>query len=81
MDRINQESFANVWRRHRLQAYPLAKNAGVPTTTVTLMISGEPVSREQALKVLNTLNNMTGREYTFDNVDIKLEEEVDGQQK
>ncbi len=70
--------FADIWKEHRIHIYSLAKDAGVSSDVVYAMISYRPVSEAQALKVLTALNALTGRSYTFDDIDINIEEKGDG---
>jgi hypothetical protein len=60
---------------YHFQAGTLAVQAGVSLICIDDMMYNKPVSRENAGKVLLALSRRMGTTFTFDNVDVVLEEE------
>src|SRR5690349_15644341 len=69
-------TFMDVRDKHHFEIVPLAYQALVSPQTVYAMLLCQPVSRECAIAVLNTLSEQTGERYTLDSVDVPLELEA-----
>jgi hypothetical protein len=65
----------DIWRIHRFYVDVVASKAGVSERTVFALLRYEPVSKEEAQKVLSTLSTLYQREYTLSTVSVPLIEE------
>ena len=66
-------TFEDICTQHRLDGLSLATESDVPYAVFDMMLTGTPVSSEDAQRVLAEVRRETGKTYTFDNVDIVLE--------
>ena len=69
--------FMDLWREHRFRVDLVAIQAGVSEDTVLSMLRYQPVSREEAQKVLAALSKLYHQEYTLLTVSLRLLEEGD----
>ena len=57
---------------YRFNPILLSQEAGVPSDLVEQMLCDEPIPKGKALRVLQALSKLLGREFTLDNVAVKL---------
>jgi hypothetical protein len=70
----------DLYVRHGFAAPLLAMQAGVPLEIITRMLVKEPVSRQDAIAVLEALSLRTGETYTLQTVVVNLLEEDAGEE-
>jgi len=69
--------FMDLWREHRFRVDLVASEAGLSEETVLSMLRYQPVSREEAQKVLAALSKLYHREYSLLTVSVRLLAEGD----
>jgi hypothetical protein len=65
----------DLWRIHRFRVDVVASQAGVSEKTVLALLRYQPVARQEAQKVLDTLSTLYQQEYTLSTVSVPLIEE------
>jgi len=73
-DILDKPAFIHLRERHHFDAPSLADWSDVEPKTVYNMLMRVPVERLQAEKVLKKLSQLTGNEYTLENVDVVLKD-------
>jgi hypothetical protein len=68
----DKPTFRHLYDRHELHLAMLAQRAGVSPHIPYFMLQGQPVSREDARSVLDTLSKQTGITYSLDTVNVML---------
>ena len=69
--------FMDLWRLHRFHVDFVAIQAEVSEETILTMLRYQPVSKEDAQKVLAVLSELYQQEYTLSTVSIRLLPEGD----
>ena len=62
--------------QYLLNITSLANFTGLDKQVLHFMCEYKPVCREDAMKVINAVSNITGKEYTLENTAIPLFEDV-----
>lgn len=65
-------TFADLYEAHHFDTTSLSLQGDIPLAIVDQMVCDEPVSRDYARSVLQTLSRLTGQSYTLENVAVKL---------
>ncbi|HZR42378.1 MAG TPA: hypothetical protein VFB12_19815 [Ktedonobacteraceae bacterium] len=71
---MNKPTFIQLREQYHFDAPSLADWADVDSKTIYNMLMRNPVHRFQAEKVLKTLSEVTGNDYTLDTVDVVLKD-------
>ena len=72
-------TFAELHAEHQFDLATLAAKAGVPYATLDMMLSGHPVSEQDARLVLQMASRLANEHYTLKTVDVPLTREEEAQ--
>ena len=69
-------TFADLHATHQFDLARLATSAGVPFTTIDMILSGHAVPQQDAMLILQMVSRLTGEISTLDTIDVPIEKEV-----
>ena len=72
LDILTVPTLADLFISPGFDADHISQQAGVPFAILDQMLADQPVSKEDAIKVLSALSAQTGQDYTLSTVAVKL---------